>query len=91
MTFLLLCTVAAFLIQLLILLHFQARHRMFRYISLFLLELLPLGSAFYHWIVQPPVPYLGWRFRATMCLWIATAVLIGYLLAWAAYALKRKR
>lgn len=90
MTFFMLCTVVAFVVQLLILFHLQGRHRRFRYLSLVLLELLPLGGALYYTVVQPLVPYLGWKFHATMCLWIAGAVLLGYILAWGIYTLKKK-
>ena len=42
-------------------------------------------------IKQPSVPYFGWEFNAAMCLWMAGAVLLGYMLAWGIYVLKSKK
>ena len=89
MAILIACLLLAFAAQLVILLYLPGRHRIFRRLSLVLLELLPLGGALYYTVRRPPVPYLGWQFNAAMCLWIAGAVLLGYLLAWAAYVIKR--
>lgn len=82
--------VATMVIQLLILFNLRGRFIGFRYIVFFLLEFLLLGGALYYAVKQPAVPYLGWEFRAAMCLWLAGAALLGYLLAWGIYALKTK-
>lgn len=91
MAIVIVCTIAAMVLQLLILLNLQERHMKFRYISLAFLELPPLGGALYYATKRPEVPYLGWEFNAAMCLWMAGAVLLGYMLARGIYALKRKK
>ena len=40
---------------------------------------------------KPAVSYLGWKFETAMYLWLAGAILAGYLLAWILYSLRRKR
>ena len=59
--------------------------------SLLLMEIIPLGGAAYYGAVQPDVPYLGWQFDAVLCLWLASAVLLGYILAWGIYAVSKLR
>ena len=90
MAFLMLCSILAFIVQLLILFNLQDHHNKFRYISFFLIELFPFGGALYYIIMQPHIPYLGWDFNAAMCLWIAGAILLGYILAWVIYIIKKK-
>lgn len=90
MSFIILCAIVSFIVQLVILFHPQSSCCKLRYISLLLLEFLPLSGALYYVIRQPYVPYLGWKFDAAMCLWIACAVLIGYILAWVVYAVKKR-
>ena len=85
MAFLIFCIVAALIIQIVILFVVPARYRKIRYFSLLLLELLPLGGAYYYAACQPYIPYLGWAFYAAMCLWIAAGILVGYCLAWGIY------
>ena len=91
MPFLILCIIIAMVVQLLVLFNLQEYHIKFRYISFFLMEIFPLGGALYYAIKQPSVPYLGWEFNSAMCLWMAGAVLLGYMLAWVIYALKSKK
>ena len=85
-----LCTIIAFVVQLLILFLLKGHHNKFRYISFFLLEIFPLGGALYYIIMQPHVSYLGWSFSAAMCMWTAGAALLGYILAWVVYVMKKK-
>ena len=90
MAFLLLCTAAAALVQL-ALLSAPAKRRFLRTLLLPLLACLPLGAALLTALRKPFVPYLGWEFDAAMYLWLAGAILAGYLLAWALFALLPKR
>ena len=91
MAFLILCIIIAMVAQLLVLCNLQEHHIKFRYISLLLMEIFPVGGALYYAIKQPSDPYLGWEFNSAMCLWMAGAVLLGYMLAWVIYALKSKK
>ena len=70
---------------------FAQRGRGLRYLSLLLMEIIPLGGAAYYGAVQPDVPYLGWQFDAVLCLWLASEVLLGYILAWGIYAVSKLR
>lgn len=90
MPFIILCAVVASIVQIMILFHLQSNYYKFRYFSLLVLEVLPLSGALYYAIRQPPVSYLGWKFGFAMCLWIAGAVLLGYMSAWVVYAIKCK-
>ena len=90
MPFIILCAIASLIVQLVILFYLQSSCCKLRYISLLLLEFLPLSGALYCAIRQPHIPYLGWQFEAVMCLWVAGAVLIGYMLAWIVYAIKKR-
>ena len=56
-----------------------------------LLACLPLGAALLTALRKPAVPYLGWEFDAALYLWLAGAILAGYLLAWGLFALRPKR
>ena len=89
MPFMILCAVAAFIVQLVILFHLHGRYRSLRYVSLLLMECLPLGGTLYDAVKRPSLPYLDWEFHAALCLWVAGAVLLGYLLAWGVYALEK--
>lgn len=89
MSFMIFCGMAGFVVQLVILFHPYSRCRKLRYLSLLLLECLPLGGALYYGIKRPSVP-LGWEFSAAICLWVAGAVLLGYILAWGVYMIKSK-
>ena len=91
MGFLILCGATAFGVQLAVLAWTGERCRPLRYLSLPLMEALPLGGAAYYAAARPAVPYLGWTFDAALCLWAAGAVLAGYGLAWAARALAARR
>ena len=84
MPFMIFCAIAAFTVQTAVL-HCTGK-QWFRVASLGLLELFPLIGFLYYTIQRPAVPYLGWGFGAAMCLWSVGAVLLGYLLAWGAYA-----
>lgn len=90
MPFMVLCAVISLIIQLLILNETPSRYRKLRFFSLALMELLPLCGVLYYEIRKPSVSVLGWEFGAILCLWIAGAVLIGYVLAWIVYAMKKK-
>ena len=90
MAFLLLCAAAAALVQL-ALLSAPAKRRFLRTLPLPLLACLPLGAALLTALRKPAVPYLGWEFESAMYLWLAGAILAGYLLAWALFALLPKR
>mgnify|MGYP004679513635 FL=1 len=90
MAFLLICAAAAALVQL-ALLSAPAKRRFLRTLLLPLLACLPLGAALLTALRKPAVPYLGWEFDAAMYLWLAGAILAGYLLAWALFALFPKR
>ena len=90
MTFLLICVIAAALAQL-ALLSAPAKHRLLRTLPLPLLACLPLGAALLTALRKPAVPYLGWEFDAALYLWLAGAILAGYLLAWGLFALRPKR
>ena len=90
MAFLLFCAAAAALVQL-ALLSAPAKHRVLRTLPLPLLACLPLGAALLTALRKPAVPYLGWEFDAALYLWLAGAILAGYLLAWGLFALRPKR
>lgn len=90
MAFLLICAAAAALVQL-ALLSAPAKRRFLRTLLLPLLACLPLGAALLTALRKPAVPYLGWEFDAAMYLWLAGAILAGYLLAWGLFALRPKR
>ncbi len=81
----------AFVVQLYVLCAYADRFRKLPCLSLLLMEVLPLGGAVYYAVRRPKVPYLGWQFGGTMCLWIAGGILLGCLLAWGAYAIGRRR
>ena len=89
MAFLLICAAAAALVQL-ALLSAPAKRRFLRTLLLPLLACLPLGAALLTALRKPAVPYLGWEFDAALYLWLAGAILAGYLLAWALFALRPK-
>ena len=89
MAFLLICAAAAALVQL-ALLSAPAKDRFLRTLPLPLLACLPLGAALLTALRKPAVPYLGWEFDAAMYLWLAGAILAGYLIAWALFALRPK-
>ena len=90
MAFLLICAAAAALVQL-ALLSAPAKRRFLRTLLLPLLACLPLGAALLTALRKPAVPYLGWEFDAALYLWLAGAILAGYLLAWGLFALRPKR
>ena len=90
MAFLLFCAAAAALVQL-ALLSAPAKCRFLRTLLLPLLACLPLGAALLTALRKPAVPYLGWEFDAVLYLWLAGAILAGYLLAWGLFALRPKR
>lgn len=90
MPFLFFCTVPALLLQLFVLFGLPNGYRRLRFFSLVLMEALPLGGALCFVLQQPSSGILGWEFSAAMCLWMAGAVLLGYLLAWAIYVIKQK-
>ena len=90
MAFLLFCAAAAALVQL-ALLSAPAKHRLLRTLPLPLLACLPPGAALLTALRKPAVPYLGWEFDAALYLWLAGAILAGYLLAWGLFALRPKR
>ena len=91
MAFLWITAIISCVIQLAVLHRTAAGRRTLRYLSLLLMEGLPLGGGLFFSWNHPNVPYLGWEFRAASCLWAAGAVLAGYLLAWGIYAAGRKR
>ena len=91
MAFLWITAIISCVIQLAVLHRTAAGRRNLRYLSLLLMEGLPLGGGLFFSWNRPNVPYLGWEFRAASCLWAAGAVLAGYLLAWGIYAAGRKR
>lgn len=91
MAFLWITAIISCVIQLAVLHRTAAGRRTLRYLSLLLMEGLPLGGGLFFSWNRPNVPYLGWEFRAASCLWAAGAVLAGYLLAWGIYAAGRKR
>ena len=90
MAFLHICAAAAALVQL-ALLSAPAKCRFLRALLLPLLACLPLGAALLTALRKPAVPYLGWEFDAALYLWLAGAILAGYLLAWGLFALRPKR
>lgn len=90
MAFLLFCAAAAALVQL-ALLSAPAKCRFLRTLLLPLLACLPLGAVLLTALRKPAVPYLGWEFDAVLYLWLAGAILAGYLLAWGLFALRPKR
>ena len=91
MAFLWITAIISCVIQLAVLHRTAAGRRTLRYLSLLLMEGLPLGGGLFFSWNRPNVPCLGWEFRAASCLWAAGAVLAGYLLAWGIYAAGRKR
>ena len=91
MVFLWITAIISCVIQLAVLHRTAAGRRTLRYLSLLLMEGLPLGGGLFFSWNRPNVPCLGWEFRAASCLWAAGAVLAGYLLAWGIYAAGRKR
>lgn len=90
MPFMVFCMIVAFIVQLLILFQLQDHDGKLRYLSLPMLEFFPLSGALYYAIRQPPISYLGWKFGLAMCLWIAGAVLLGYMLAWGVYLITNR-
>lgn len=86
MAFLIFGLIIALALQLWVL--FAQRGRGLRYLSLLLMEIIPLGGAAYYGAVHP---HLGWQFDAVLCLWLAGAVLLGYILAWGIYAVSKLR
>ena len=90
MALLLFSAAAAALVQL-ALLSAPAKRRFLRTLPLPLLACLPLGAALLTALRKPAVPYLGWEFDAALYLWLAGAILAGYLLAWGLFALRPKR
>ena len=91
MAFLWITAIISCVIQLAVLHRTAAGRRTLRYLSLLLMEGLPLGGGLFFSWNRPNVPYLGWEFRAASCLWAAGVVLAGYLLAWGIYAAGSKR
>ena len=91
MPLLILCFVGAMTIQCVILFHLRGHYSKVRYLSFAILEIAPFSGALYEIVMKPGHPYLGWEFRAAMCLWVAGAVLLGYMLAWGIYIVKRKK
>ena len=87
MGFIIFCAVIVAIIQLLILNYAVGKYQIWKYLSLLLIEVLPLGGALYTCISKPSVPYLGWEFEAVLYLWVAGGVLAGYIIAWGVYGI----
>ena len=87
MGFIVFCVIIAAIIQLVILNYAVGKYQIWRYLSLLLIEVFPLGGACYTYIVKPSVPYLGWEFEAVLYLWVAGGVLTGYIIAWGIYGI----
>lgn len=90
MAFLIVCAALTCMIQLAVLFGTERCHDKLRFLSIILLELIPLGGTVYYAVWQPPSGLLGCEFRSAMCLWIVGAVLLGYAAAWIIYAWKKK-
>ena len=76
----------AVIVQLVILNYAAGKYQFWKYLSLLVMEVFPLGGALYTYISKPSVPYLGWEFEAVLYLWIAGGVLAGYVIAWGIYS-----
>jgi len=85
MAFLCFIGVLACIIQLLILSHLP--HGRLRVYSIALMELFPVTAAAYFGFTRHS-GILDWHFSAMFCLWIAAAILLGYLMAWGIHAIR---